>query len=87
MEQTYPKIYTESSGNMQEEERSAVQANRRRRGSFITFEGCDGCGKSTQLKMFTDYLTEEEVPHIFTREPGGGKSSEAIRELRDDGRV
>ena len=81
MEQTYPKIYTESSGNMQEEERPAMQANRRRKGSFITFEGCDGCGKSTQLKMFTDYLTEEKVPHIFTREPGGGKISEAIREI------
>ena len=51
------------------------------RGKFITFEGCDGCGKSTQLKMLSDYLTKENVPHIFTREPGGGKISEAIREI------
>ena len=51
------------------------------RGKFITFEGCDGCGKSTQLKMISDYLTKEKVPHIFTREPGGGKISEAIREI------
>ncbi len=51
------------------------------RGKFITFEGCDGCGKSTQLKMFSDYLTREGVPHIFTREPGGGKISEQIREV------
>lgn len=52
-----------------------------KRGKFITFEGCDGCGKSTQLKMMSDYLTTNGVPHIFTREPGGGKISEAIREI------
>ncbi len=52
-----------------------------KRGKFITFEGCDGCGKSTQLKLFSDYLTKEGIPHIFTREPGGGKISEQIREV------
>ena len=52
-----------------------------KRGKFITFEGCDGCGKSTQLKMMSEYLAGEDVPHIFTREPGGGKISEAIREI------
>lgn len=51
------------------------------RGKFITFEGCDGSGKSTQLKLLSEYLTKEGVPHIFTREPGGGKISEAIREI------
>ncbi len=51
------------------------------RGKFITFEGCDGCGKSTQLKMLSEYLTEQGIPHIFTREPGGGKISEAIRDI------
>ncbi len=51
------------------------------RGKFITFEGCDGCGKSTQLKMFSEYLTAQNIPHIFTREPGGGKISEQIREI------
>ncbi len=51
------------------------------RGKFITFEGCDGCGKSTQLKMFSDYLTREGIAHIFTREPGGGKISEQIRAI------
>lgn len=50
-------------------------------GKFITFEGCDGCGKSTQLKMLSNYLAEKGIPHIFTREPGGGKISEAIREI------
>ena len=51
------------------------------RGKFITFEGCDGCGKSTQLRLLSQYLTENGIPHIFTREPGGGKISEAIREI------
>ena len=51
------------------------------RGKFITFEGCDGCGKSTQLKLLSAYLTENNIPHIFTREPGGGAISEAIREI------
>ncbi len=51
------------------------------RGKFVTFEGCDGCGKSTQLKMLSAYLTENNIPHIFTREPGGGAISEAIREI------
>ena len=56
------------------------------RGKFITFEGCDGCGKSTQLKMLSDYLSENNIPHIFTREPGGGKISEAIREILLNGK-
>ena len=56
------------------------------RGKFVTFEGCDGCGKSTQLKMLSDYLTENNIPHIFTREPGGGKISEAIREILLNGK-
>ena len=50
-------------------------------GKFITFEGCDGCGKSTQLRLLSEYLTKEGIPHVFTREPGGGKISEAIREI------
>ena len=56
------------------------------KGKFITFEGCDGCGKSTQLKLLSDYLAKENVPHIFTREPGGGKISEAIREILLNGK-
>lgn len=56
------------------------------RGKFITFEGCDGCGKSTQLKKFNEYLTSNGIGHIFTREPGGGKISEAIREILLNGK-
>lgn len=50
-------------------------------GRFITFEGCDGCGKSTQLARLRTYLEKRGIPHIFTREPGGGKISEGIREI------
>ena len=56
------------------------------RGKFITFEGCDGCGKSTQLKLLSAYLTENSIPHIFTREPGGGKISEEIRNILLNGK-
>ena len=56
------------------------------RGKFITFEGCDGCGKSTQLRLLSQYLTENAIPHIFTREPGGGKISEAIRDILLNGK-
>ena len=51
------------------------------RGKFITFEGCDGSGKSTQLRLLSEYWTKNGIAHIFTREPGGGKISEAIREI------
>ena len=57
-----------------------------RKGKFITFEGCDGCGKSTQLRMLSEYLTKIGAEHIFTREPGGGKISEAIREILLNGK-
>ena len=56
------------------------------RGKFITFEGCDGCGKSTQLKLLSEYLQAQNIQHIFTREPGGGKISEAIREILLNGK-
>ncbi len=57
-----------------------------RKGKFITFEGCDGCGKSTQLRMLSEYLEKQGIPHIFTREPGGGKISEGIREILLNGK-
>ncbi len=57
-----------------------------KRGKFITFEGCDGCGKSTQLRLLSEFLTKNGLPHIFTREPGGGKISEAIREILLNGK-
>lgn len=51
------------------------------KGLFITFEGVDGCGKSTQLRLLGDYLTEKGYDPVFTREPGGCALAEKIRGL------
>lgn len=53
----------------------------RGRGFFITFEGTDGVGKSTQLRLVAEWLSKEGAPAIVTREPGGGAVSERIRQL------
>ena len=55
-------------------------------GKFITIEGCDGCGKSTQTERLKEYFDEHGFAYVSTREPGGGKISEAIRELILDGK-
>ena len=51
------------------------------KGIFISFEGIDGCGKSTQCEMLKDYLTEYGKEFIFVREPGGTEIGERIREI------
>ena len=51
------------------------------KGLFITFEGIDGCGKSTQAKMLVDYLNQLGDKAIMVREPGGTKISEEIRDI------
>ena len=51
------------------------------KGIFITFEGIDGCGKSTQCEMLKDYLKEAGKDFIFVREPGGTVIGERIREI------
>ncbi len=48
---------------------------------FITFEGIDGCGKSTQAKLFYEWIKSQGYPVIFVREPGGTQVSEAVREI------
>jgi dTMP kinase len=48
---------------------------------FITFEGSEGCGKSTQVQRLTARLDRAGVPHLVTREPGGTEIGESIREL------
>lgn len=57
-----------------------------RKGKFITLEGCDGCGKSTQTELLKKYFEENGIEYVSTREPGGGKISEAIREVILDGK-
>jgi dTMP kinase len=51
------------------------------KGYFITFEGGEGCGKSTQIALLSDYLNTLQIQHITTREPGGCPLSEKIRGL------
>jgi dTMP kinase len=48
---------------------------------FITFEGCEGAGKTTQIKLLTDYFKNNNIPFILTREPGGAPISEKIRQV------
>lgn len=50
-------------------------------GFLVTFEGGDGCGKSTQIKLFTEFLKREKIDFICTREPGGTDVGEQIREI------
>ena len=50
-------------------------------GKFISFEGIDGCGKSTQAKILSDELTTHGKKVLLTREPGGSKGAEEIRNL------
>lgn len=51
------------------------------KGLFITVEGTDGAGKSTQIQLLTDYLKSKGRNVILKREPGGTEISEKIREL------
>lgn len=51
------------------------------KGKFITFEGSEGCGKSTQSRMLYEYLKKKGRSVIYVREPGGTKINEKIREI------
>jgi dTMP kinase len=51
------------------------------RGKFITFEGSEGCGKSTQSRLLYEYLKRKGRRVIYLREPGGTKISEKIRNI------
>jgi dTMP kinase len=50
-------------------------------GLFITLEGADGCGKSTQARLLADNLKNNGYPVILTREPGGTPLAEEIRRV------
>lgn len=51
------------------------------KGYFITFEGIDGCGKTTQLENISKFLSENGIKNVITREPGSLKLGSQIREI------
>lgn len=54
-------------------------------GRLITFEGMDGCGKSTQARLLADSLDSKGLDVVLTREPGGSPGAEEIRRLLVEG--
>ncbi len=52
-----------------------------KRGLFITFEGADGCGKTTQIKLLDKYLCSQRYTTLLTREPGARGLGEKLREI------
>src|SRR5476651_865543 len=56
-------------------------------GKFITFEGGEGTGKSTQTVLLADYLNEKGHQVVLTREPGGSDGAELIRALLVSGDI
>ena len=52
-----------------------------KRGLFITFEGAEGSGKSTQIKLLEDYLKKNGSRVLVLREPGSTKFSEDLRDI------
>jgi dTMP kinase len=51
------------------------------RGLFISLEGPDGSGKSTQARLLAECLRNLRFPVVATREPGGSKAADAIRQV------
>ena len=55
--------------------------NNKKKGLFISFEGPEASGKSTQLKLLKDYLIKNKKSFVVTREPGGTKIAEKLRKI------
>ena len=56
------------------------------KGKFVTFEGCEGVGKSKQIHLLEEYLKRNGIDYYLTREPGGTSVSEQIRAVILDGK-
>ena len=50
-------------------------------GWFVSFEGIEGCGKTTQIALLSEYLKKHSIAHTITREPGGTAVGEGIRKV------
>ncbi len=50
-------------------------------GRFVSFEGIEGCGKTTQIALLSEYLKKRSIGHTITREPGGTAVGEGIRRI------
>ncbi|MCX7309467.1 MAG: dTMP kinase [Afipia sp.] len=61
--------------------KTPAESKKLMRGRFVTFEGGEGSGKSTQIKMLADRLNGARLKTIVTREPGGSAGAEVIRHL------
>lgn len=57
------------------------------KGKFITFEGIDGCGKTTQLNLLVDWLNQQQVDFVVTREPGSTPVGDGIRSILLDSKT
>ncbi len=53
-------------------------------GKLVTFEGCEGVGKSTQINLLAEYFESRGIDALFTREPGGTEVGERVRALLKD---
>ena len=52
-----------------------------RQGRFVSFEGIEGCGKTTQIARLSEFLKSRSIAHTVTREPGGTAVGEGIRKI------
>src|SRR5438477_7788983 len=50
-------------------------------GRFVSFEGIEGCGKTTQIALLSEYWSTRSIPFTVTREPGGTAVGEGIRKI------